>query len=374
MSIHGPKTYRVGVIGFAHMHVNELVDRFIATGRAHIVACADTIPLTPSLTQVEGSRGANLARTLNGPGAPRHYQDYQAMLTQEALDIAILCPEISQHAAVAEAVARHGVHIVTEKPMAGRVDDALRMAEAARAGGVSLATNWPITWRPAIRRVKELLADGVIGDVLQFKWRNGASLGPLAHGSLHPGNTVVSGEVSPAEKTAEWWYQAAAGGGALLDYCCYGACLAAWYLDAAPVSVQGFAANLMSRFGDTEDNATLLLRFPNALASLEASWTTFHNGVPNGPILYGSAGTLVVDGADILIYRDRASRTPSLIEQGDPLPAGRATIGEEFLHHLETGEALHPTLDLPLNLTATAILDAGLRSAANNGTAEAIGR
>ena len=40
-------SYRVGVIGFAHMHVNELVDRFIATGRAHIVACADSVPPFP---------------------------------------------------------------------------------------------------------------------------------------------------------------------------------------------------------------------------------------------------------------------------------------------------------------------------------------
>jgi predicted dehydrogenase len=124
------------------------------------------------------------------------------------------------------------------------------------------------------------------------------------------------------------------------------------------------AANLMHGFGDAEDNATMLLRFPAATALLEASWTTFHNGVAGGPILYGTHGTIVVDGADVLVYRERASRAPSAIEQGDPLPPGRATIGEEFLHHLETGEPLHPTLALPLNLAATAMLDAGRRAAA----------
>ena len=61
------KSYRVGVIGFAHMHVNELVDRFAATGRSPIVACADTVPRMPSLTTVEGSRQANLERTLALP-------------------------------------------------------------------------------------------------------------------------------------------------------------------------------------------------------------------------------------------------------------------------------------------------------------------
>ncbi len=366
------KSYRVGVIGFAHMHVNELVDRFIATGRVDIVACADTVPRTPSLTTVEGSRNANLQRTLNAPGGPLAYADYREMLRAEAIDIAILCPEISQHAEVAEAVAKHGIHMVTEKPMAGRLEDARLMAAAAKAARVALAVNWPTTWRPAIRRVKELLDAGTIGDIWEIKWRNGASLGPLAHGSTHPGDTVVSGLVPDAEKAAEWWHQAEAGGGALLDYCCYGACLASWFLDAAPISVQGLKANLMSPFGTADDNAALLLRFPKAIAILEASWTTFHMGVANGPIIYGTHGTIVVDGSDILVYRERGVSTPSLIEKGEPLPPGRATIGEEFLHHIETGDPLHPTLDIPMNLAAVAILDAGMRSA-ESGAAEPVG-
>ncbi len=365
------RRYRVGVIGFAHMHVNELVDRFVATGRADIVAAADTVPATPSLTAVEGSRTANLRRALALPNGPARYTDWRAMLAAEALDIAILCPEISQHAEVAEAVAAAGVHIVTEKPMAATLADALRMQAAARAAGVSLATNWPITWRPAIRRVKALIDAGAIGSVWQMNWRNNPSLGPLAHGSTHPGSTTI-GLVSDVEKAAEWWHQSATGGGALLDYCCYGACLAAWFLGPTPQTVQGMTANLMSP-GDAEDNATLLVRYPAALASLEASWTTLHNGVANGPILYGTHGTIVVDGAEVRLYRERGPAAPSAVEQGEPLPVGQATIGEAFLHHLETGEALHPTLDLPLNIAASAILDAGIRSAAAGGLAMAVG-
>ena len=292
------------------------------------------------------------------------------MLARERLDIAILCPEISRHADITEAAARHGVHIVTEKPMAARLADADRMARAARAARVALAVNWPSTWRPALRRVKALLAAGAIGEVWQFKWRNGPSLGPLAHGSSHPGNTVVSGLVSNAEKAMEWWHQAEAGGGALLDYCCYGACLASWYLDAPPLTVQGLKANLMSP-GTADNNAALLLRYPAAIAIIEASWTIFHSGVANGPIIQGTHGTIVVDGPDILIYRERGATTPSQVEQGDPLPPGRATIAEEFLHHIETGEPLHPTLDLPLNLAVTSILDAGARSA-ETGAAELV--
>ena len=357
------KTYRVGVIGFAHMHVNELMDRFIATRRANIVACADTIPRTPSRIRVEGSRRANLERALASPGGPRGYENYQEMLAAEKLDIAILCPENARHAEVAEAAAAHRVHMVTEKPMAASLEQALRMASAAEKAGVALAVNWPITWIPTFRRLKELLDDGVIGDVWELKWRNPASLGPLAHGSTHPGATVISGEVSDVEKGMEWWHQAEAGGGALLDYCCYGACVASWLLPAPPISAQGLTANLFSGYGDAEDNAVILLRFPKAIAILEASWTTLHNGVPYGPILYGTRGTIVVDGSRLLVYREKGATAPNAVETGDPLPAGRATIAEEFLHHLETGDPLHPTLAYPVNLAAMAILDAAIVSA-----------
>ncbi len=354
------RRFRLGVIGFAHMHVNELVDRFAATGRCDFVAIADTVPATPSLIDVEGSRRANLARAQHAPGAPRVFADWRAMLAEVPLDILIFCPEISQHAAVAEAAAARGIHLVTEKPLAGTLADADRMAAAAERAGVVLITNWPITWRPAIRQVKAIIDSGEIGAVVQFRWRNMASLGPLAHGSLHPGSTTI-GLVSEAEKASEWWHQASAGGGALLDYCCYGACLAAW-LVGPPTEIRALAANLMSP-GDADDNATLLLRFPHAVGTIEASWTSFHNGLPNGPIVMGTHGTIVVDGADVKLFTERGATTPSRIEQGPPLPPGRATIAEETLHHIETGDPLHPTLALPLNRQAVAILDAGRRAA-----------
>lgn len=362
------KTYRVGVIGFAHMHVNELVDRFRATGRATIVAVADTVPLTPSLTRVDGSRSANLARTLALPDAPVLFSDLDRMLAEAGLDIAILCPEIAQHADLIERVATRGIHIVTEKPLAASNAEAARIAAAVQAAGVMLAVNWPITWRPALRRVKELIDEGAIGQVWELRWRNAASLGPLAPGSTHPGDTVVSGPLSEAEKANEWWHQAEAGGGALLDYCCYGACLSAWLLQSQPISAQCLRLNLHHPFGTADDNAALLLRFPAAMAVIEASWTTFHNGVANGPILQGTTGTIVVDGPDVLVFKDRTSKTPSRIEQGTPLPPGEATIGEAFLAHLETGAPLHPTLDLPINLQAVAILDAAIRSAESGQT------
>jgi predicted dehydrogenase len=357
--------YRLGVVGFAHMHVNELVAQFVALEQVQLVACADTVPTVPSLTDVDGSRRANLKRALGHRPEPRLYSDYRKMLDNEDLDIAIFCPEISRHAEVAEELAARRVHMVTEKPMAGASRDALRMARAARDAGVVLMVNWPTTWSPRIRDVKDLVDAGTIGDVWEIKWRNATSLGPLAVGSQHPGDTVVSGVLTHDELAAEWWYQAEAGGGALLDYCSYGACLAAWYLDRTAVDVRALTLNLRSPFGDVEDNAVMVVRFPDAIAVIESSWTTSHPGVPTGPIVYGSKGTIVVDGERALVFRDGAGVEPAPSDAADALPVGRATIAEEFVRTIETGQAPHPTLDVPINLASTAMLDAAVRSAAS---------
>ena len=358
-------TYRLGVIGFAHMHVNELIAKFVALEQVKFIACADTIPSVPSLTEIDGSRRANLRRALENAGPPRVYEDYLEMLDTEDLDIVVFCPEISRHAEVAEALAVRRIHMVTEKPMAGSLSDALRMVRAARNANVALMVNWPTTWDPWILKVKDLIDAGEIGDVWEFKWRNGPSLGPLAAGSTHPGDTVISGALSDTEKSAEWWHQADAGGGALLDYCSYGASLSLWYLGQDALAVQAFQANLMSPFGTADDNAAMLVRFPRAMGILEATWTTFHAGVPSGPIVFGTHGTIVVDGTNALVFKERDNPEPTYAHAGDPLPVGRATIAEVFVRHLETGESPHPTLDIPLNLASVAILDAGIVSSAS---------
>ena len=364
------KSYRLGVIGFAHMHVNTLLDTFAKLPNAEWVACADTVPAVPSRTEKPTSRRANLQRALAVTDIPVAYEDYREMLDREQLDIVIFCPENARHPEVAEAIAAHGAHMVTEKPMAASLSGALRMARAASANGVSLAVNWPTTWYPAARKMKALIDAEAIGDVWEVKWRNGASMGPLSY-------TQGEDAFSDAEKGAEWWHQSAPGGGALLDYCCYGACLSRWYMGEPAVAATAMVANLTSPYGDAEDNAVITVRFPHGLAILEGTWTTWHVGVPTGPIAYGTRGTLVVRSrgggnhkppttvVEVYATHTFSSAEPDEVYEGDPLPDGRATLAKEFIHHLETGEPLHPTLDPAFNLEAMAILDAGIRSAAS---------
>lgn len=200
-----------------------------------------------------------------------------------------------------------------------------------------------------------------MGKVYRFQFRNPDSLGPFSYGQV----------MTDRQLGKEWWHQEAAGGGSLLDYCCYGTILSNWYLGEKPQGVYGLKANFNHRFGDAEDYASLMVRYPEAVSILEGTWNTISSGYPSGPIVWGEKGALIVENggdhgihANVCVYLDRYSTTPSKVYCSDdyPLPEGRSNLAQEVFHHLETGEPVHYTMDLNNNLWSAAMLDAGIRS------------
>jgi len=357
------KKYRVGAIGFAHMHINNVLALFGKHPRVKLVACADTVPDQPELREGPYTRGWNVKFALNEIGVPKTYGDYREMLAKEKLDIIVCCSENAKHPDVVEACAAAGVNVCVEKPMAASLAHALRMARAVQAAGTAMLVNWPMTWDPAARKAKALIDAGAIGRVLEVKWRGGHT-GPLGPGAKHEGVKDQAAPLNPTELGATWWHHDAPGGGAMLDYCCYGAMFSYWAIGEKAISAVGLRANLNSPFGDADDNGAMLVRFPTALGLFEGSWTTWDHGVPYGPIIYGQSGVLVIESRDgKRVVREEHGGGQTTLHPTDPLPEGRDTIASEYVHHLDTGEPVHPTLEMGFNLEAMAILDAGLRSA-----------
>ncbi len=69
------RTYRLGVVGFAHMHINTLMDQFRALPNVQWVACADLVPEVPELVEVKHSRAWNLRYARETIGIPKVYAD-----------------------------------------------------------------------------------------------------------------------------------------------------------------------------------------------------------------------------------------------------------------------------------------------------------
>lgn len=357
------RKYRVGIVGFAHMHINGVAGVFAKHPSVEWAGCADTVPAVPERSTARYTRAWNKEHVMKEFGVPREYPTSAELLEQGKPDIVIVCSENRYHPDIVEACAAAGVHACVEKPMAMSFDHGLRMVRAVESAKTTLAINWPIAWSPLMYKLKALLEQGVIGDVLQVKYRAGHT-GPLGPGAAHVGGGGQGDVLSGEERAASWWHRTAEGGGALIDFCCYGAMLSRWLVGEQALDAVAVKANLDSHWGEADDNAVMITRFPSAIGLYEGTWTTRHHGVPVGPIVYGTEGTVLADSRDgeRLIRLERGHGETEWIEP-DPLPEGRRTIAQELVHHLDTGDSLNPLLAVPLNLDALAILDAGVRSA-----------
>ena len=351
--------YRIGIIGFGHMHINDVAKHFVDHPRTQIVACCDLPPAVPEVRVAPYTRAWNLNHAVENFGHPKVYTDYKQMLQDEDLDLAIITTEVVNHRQVVIDCLRAGVGVSIEKPMAMNLSDALAMVREAEETGTLLFVNWPVAWSAAAYKLKELADSGVIGRILELKYRTGHS-GPLGPGAKHAGVSETAQPMTGYERAQTWWHQARMGGGAMLDYCCYGSLLSHWYIPQPAIAVMGMRVNLDSQYGDADDNAAMIVRFPGAMALLEGTWSTFHHGIPCGPVLYGSKGTLVETWNAIKVFPAEGEAYEVPVE---PLADAWKDVACAYVTHMDTSEPLPLPLQMEFNLEAMAILDAGLRSA-----------
>lgn len=331
---------RVGVVSLEHVHATSLIRAFQEHPKAEVVAIAHE-----NLEEAQ-----KVSEDLQ---IPRVYLSPETMLDKESLDAILCCAANSKHASIAETVLAKGLPMMVEKPMSATVEEARRMFFNAQNSGAILMVNYPSTWNPAIHKSKQLIDEGAIGQPVYFRWRAGHR-GPLAG-------------LTSEEQAKSWWHQRLFGGGALLDFCCYGANISLWWFGQMPLSVIGFADKLAKTFGDAEDNSILVVRYPNAFAVLEASWSQ-GGYVPSGPLVVGTEGAITVtyhEGqSGILMTRDGKEEFIA----AEPLPENFKNGVAHFLSAIIDGTPLHETVSPEFNVKVQAILEAGLM-AARTGTA-----
>lgn len=345
---------RVGIIGFAQMHVTTMIQSFLALPeRFAFIGCADTPSRLRPVSTETGTRLGTRDAVLKACPSLRVFEDYRQLLNERP-DLVIVTCENSLHLQVALDALSRSIHVILEKPMAMSLSEAVQMETTARLNRAHLIVNWPTSWMPAFRTAQRLAQDGAAGRVLRFSYTNAESLGPFSYGQ----------SLSPLEKSCEWWYHRELGGGGPVDYLGYGCNLSRWFLGTRALSAMAASRNFLTDFADVEDHATLVLRFPNAQALIEGTWSTFSAGhIPSGPIVYGDRGTIVADkkSGTVQLFTERFQTEPTRIFENEQLPPERRDLAHEFLYLLENGE-IHPTLSADLNVDAMAAMDGALRS------------
>jgi len=115
---------RIGLVGCGRISMNHFLSFDKHSEDIQLVAVCDIDQTV--LMQHSRERGV--------PG----YLRMEDMLKKEALDLVALCTPSGLHPEQAILAARQGVHVVTEKPMATRWNDGIRMVRACDEAGVRM--------------------------------------------------------------------------------------------------------------------------------------------------------------------------------------------------------------------------------------------
>lgn len=99
-------------------------------------------------------------------GGARVTSSLDEVLSDPTIDaVAIATPARTHHAIVLAALDA-GKHVIVEKPLADSGDRGREMVERARARGLVLMADHTYCYTPAVLKIRELIEDGALGDVL----------------------------------------------------------------------------------------------------------------------------------------------------------------------------------------------------------------
>jgi predicted dehydrogenase len=328
---------RLAIVGLNHDHVWGILKDIAGEPRAELVAIAETDPAL--VTKARGQVTATV----------KFYDNFVKMLDEAKPDAVIATTENSRHLEILKECAKRHVHFSTEKPMAINGADAREMLRLAQGAGIKLMVNYWNAWVAPTPALFQRVRAGEIGPVQKIVVEYGHA-GPK--------------EIGVSEQFANWLYDPDKnGGGAIIDFGCYGAEWAVW-LKGKPTRVFATARKLKTTQNNrVDDDATIVLDYPDATAILEASWD-WPYGMDRVKV-FGPKGSLLGTGRELL-FRDSKGDSRSGLEGKpltvEPLAGEKSNPVSYFVNCILHDKPIEDPVSAELNVQVVEILDAARES------------
>jgi len=333
---------RLAIVGLDHDHVWGLLKIIANEPDAELVAIAD-----PHTELVEKAKAT-------APAGVKFFSDYIQMLDEVKPDAVIGTTANNRHLEILNACAKRKIHFFTEKPMAASGADAREMERLAREAGIKLMVNYWNAWAEATQEAVRRIKAGEIGNVQKIIVQFG-----------HEGPK----EIGTSKFFSDWLYDPAKNGaGALMDFGCYGADWA-MVLKGRPKRVYATSLKLKTQqHNAVEDDATVLLEYPDATAILMPSWDwSYGKGQAE---VFGSKGSFLVRG-DGLLFQPAKGQTSVQNPDGKPIetqpaPPEKRNGVAYFLFCIRNNKPIEGSVSPGINVGVNEIIDAAKESIRTN--------
>jgi predicted dehydrogenase len=332
---------RIGIVGLVHGHVDGFFRGSLHSPDIKLVGIAEP----DQQLSVKYANQYGIDHSLL-------FSSLEEMLQRVHPRAVLVYTTTYDHRRVVEVCARHGIHVMMEKPLAVSLEDALAIERSAHQGKIHVLVNYETTWYPSNRAAYDLVGENAIGGIRKIVVHDG-----------HQGPK----EIGVGPEFLAWLTDPKLdGGGALFDFGCYGADLVTWLMDGRrPSSVTAVTQHIKPDiYPRVDDEAIIILTYPKAQAIIQASW--------NWPFgrkdmeVYGQTGYVITVASDDIRVRREGGKEEQIPAKWLPAPYNNSLA---YFRAVIEGEIKPDGLSsLETNVTVTEILDAARRSAASRRT------
>lgn len=156
-------------------------------------------------------------------GTPlKAYQDYNAMLADPNIHVIDICTPHPFHPEQAIAAAKAGKHLIIEKPLAIKYEDAVAMRNAIHAAGVQACVCFEVRFSSQGTMLRSTIDQGLLG-------------------KLHYAEVDYYHGIGPWYGQFPWNVKKDMGGSSLLTAGCHAMDLLLWYMDSEVEEVTSYA-------------------------------------------------------------------------------------------------------------------------------------
>ncbi|EHB62264.1 MULTISPECIES: Gfo/Idh/MocA family protein [Paenibacillus] len=205
----------------------------------------------------------------------------EELLARPDVEAVCICTPSGLHADQTVLAAKAGKHVLVEKPMAIRLEDAERMIEACHEAGVRLATVFPRRMSPQANYARQLIQEGRLGKL-----------------SLCSAYVMLYRDQAYYDSAGWRGTWAMDGGGAMMNQGIHTVDLLQWL--AGPVTSLSAKAKAVLRSIEVEDTVTAALEFASGALGILEITTTARNAKGQRLAIRGERGELVIEEDDIV--------------------------------------------------------------------------
>jgi predicted dehydrogenase len=327
---------KVVIAGLTHDHVNRMLDKG-RSGEIIIIGIAE-----------EDQQLCNKKKTAYQLPDSLFYNNLSSALKKNHPDLVMVYNAPVEHLAVIEACMPLHIPVMVEKPLCFSNAEANKIKALSEKFKTKIFTNYPSLWYTSF--IELLNKKNEVGAITKMEM-HGGHRGPVEIGCS---KNFLNWLTDPQKN----------GGGAITDFGCYGACIMSELMNGKmPISVYATARHLKPAvYPKVDDDATIVLEYPNATGIIEASWNwpyTIMDAEVYGNNAYLHASQ--INGADTVYLQSKNEKETK--QENISAPQYKDEV-EYLTAVIKNGAAdNNKLLSLKRNIIIVKILDAARQSA-----------